>query len=154
MSIPTIVEQQEVIADVLRGVAGIKRVFVDYPKAIDRAWLPCILLTPIEATYDRNSEGADSLTVSRDWRVQIMASSVEHGRDGDAEASLKPLIDATMLELAKNPTLTTADGRAIWLTLHEGGDTGVRAILHAGKMYIGTNMLCQTDVSGYVAPMR
>lgn len=154
MSIPTIIEQQTALAVVLAAVSDVKRVFVDYPPSLDRAWLPCILLTPMEAQYDREQGGADSLTVFRNWRVQIMASSVEHGRDGDAEASLKPLIDATMLALAENPTLTTPDDRAIWLSLHQGGDTGVRVLLHAGKAYIGANITCQTEVSGYVEPKR
>ena len=152
MSIPTIVEQQEAIAAVLRDVSGINRVFVDYPRALDRAWLPAILLTPMDARYDREQKGALSLTTFRNWRVQIMASSVEHGRDGDAEATLKPLIDAVQLALAENPVLVTPDNRAIVLRLHQGGDAGVRLILHSGKAYVGTNMTCQTEVSGYIEP--
>jgi len=154
MSRPTIAEQQEAIAAVLRDVSGINRVFVDYPRALDRAWLPAILLTPMDARYDRELGGANSLTVFRDWRVQIMASNVEHGRDGDAEATLKPLIDAVLDALAENPTLATSDGRAIWLHLHEGGDTGVRVFLHAGKAYIGANITCTTEVGGYIEPKR
>ena len=154
MSIPTVEEQQEAIAAVLRAVSGVERVFVDYPKAIQRRDLPCVTLTPQAATYDRETYGANSLMITRTWRLQVYAMSVEHGREGVAEQTLKPLLTSIPLALAEYPILTLSDDRAITLRLHDGGDTGAIMLMYGADAYIGAEFTFTTEVTGVIEPKR
>lgn len=149
----TLEEQQTALKPILEAVTNLVTVFTDFPDAIQRAQLPCLMLSVTEAEYDQVTRGAQSLRIRRTWKAILCAEEADLGREFQSEQTLKPFLTSIPLKLAAHPTVKLITGdRTFELRLDKGRDMGSMQIKYNGTPYTGTMFYFTTAVEGYVAP--
>ena len=148
----TVEEQQTVLKPIVETITGLVTVFTDFPDAIQRAQLPCLVLSAGEAEYDQVTRGSQSLRIRRTWRAILFAQEADLGREYQSEQTTKPFLTSVPVKLAAHPTVKLADGRTFDLRLDKGRDQGVLPVKYNDKLYTGTIFYFTTVVEGYVTP--
>ena len=149
----TLEEQQTVLKPIFEAVTTIKTVFVDFPDAIQRGQLPCIILSAGEAEYDQVTRGAHHLRIRRTWKAILLAEEAVLGRQFQAEQTTKPFLTSVPVKLAAYPVVKLADGRSFDLRLDKGRDQGVLTIKYNDALYTGTIFYLYTVVESYITPV-
>lgn len=154
----TIEEQEAAFTSILEAVSGIKKHFTDFPDALQARQLPCVITAVRDATYDRDTYGADNLMIRRQWQAVVIVMLAVEGREFQPEQEAKPFLTSVPLALAAHPTITISDGgdhdgNGFQVELHQGGDRGARPISYNGKQYIGSVFTFYTIVEDTVDPV-
>jgi hypothetical protein len=149
----TIEEQEEALTPILEGITGIVEHFTDFPDAVQARQLPCLITSPKEASYDRDTYGADSLLIRRQWQAVLLVKLAVEGREFQAEQEIKPFLTAVPVGLAAYPVITLEDGRGFQVELDKGSDRGARAVKYNDKWYTGTVFTFFTIVEDMVDPV-
>lgn len=149
----TIEEQQDALQPIFAGVTGITEYLTDFPDAIQPSQLPCLITVASEATYDRDTYGADSLLIRRRWEAILLIKLRDPVREFQSEADVKPYLTSIPLALAAHPTITLDDGRGFQVELNQGGDRGTRGVKYNGNTYTGSLFYFFTVVEDTVDPV-
>ena len=145
----TIEQQETVLETVLAAVSGVKKVFTEYPDALQDRELPALILFPADGSYDQVADGANSLTVDRVWRALLYVKRAELGREFQAQCEVKPFLTAIPLALAARQVLN-ADGYGFQVFLDRGGDTGPRPLTYNDQAYAGAEFRFRTVIDDEV----
>jgi len=149
----TIEEQETALTPILESIAGIVKHFTDFPDALQPSQLPCLITVAGEATYDRETYGADSLLIRRRWEAVLLIRLSDEVREFQSEQETKPFLTAIPLALAAHPVITLDDERSFQLELHQGGDRGARAVRYNNNSYAGSVFSFFTIVEDTVEPI-
>jgi hypothetical protein len=144
--------------EITPGTKAIKLVLDDYPDAFQTRELPALVPSPQDATYDRETYGADSLLIRRLWQLRLYVAEADMGREFQNESATKPFLDAIPLALAAYPELTISDGgdhdgESFELHLDQGGDTGAKVLRYNSKFYAGALFRIYTVTHGRFTPI-
>lgn len=149
----TIEEQEAEFTLILESISGIVKHFVNFPDAVQARQLPCLISSPKDAPYDRDTYGADNLLIRRQWQAILLVKIADEGREFQSEQEVKPFLTSVPVALAAYPVITLADGRGFQVELHAGNDRGARTITYNGKLYAGTVFTFFTVVEDTVDPV-
>lgn len=144
----TIAAQRTALQAVFEGISGVTRVFAYTPNEIQPAQLPCVILGPMRADYDRENRGSSSIEVTRDWEALFLTQNLQRGIEYSAEKSAEAFVEACAEALAPYQVLETADGVAfdVYLT----GDSGVVRQQFNSVEYAGVVIYFQTVTTDYI----
>jgi len=146
----TFEDQQAALAAILGTISGLT-IEVDYPDAIQRRDLPCVVIALGEATYDRVQRGANSLRITRSGKLLLFGQEAALGREYQSEKVVKPFLTSIPVALAAYPTATLADGTGFEIVLLNGRDSGPIPITYNQKLYVGAVLYFSTVVEAYIA---
>lgn len=149
----TFEEQQTVLKPIVETITGLVTVFNEWPDALQRAQLPCLVLSASEAEYDQVTRGAQTLRIRRTWRAILFAEEADLGREYQSEQTTKPFLTSVPVKLAAYPTVKLADGRTFDLRLDKGRDQGVLPMKYNGTPYVGTFFYFTTVVEETINPI-
>ncbi len=149
----TVEEQQTVLKPIVETITDLKAVFTDFPDAIQRAQLPCLIMSAGEAEYDQVTRGAQTLRIRRTWKGILIAEEADLGREFQAEQTTKPFLTSVPVKLAAHPTVKLADGRTFDLRLDKGRDQGVLPVKYNTTLYTGTIFYFTTVVEETIDPV-
>ncbi len=135
---PTTQQIRERLAEIQRGIAGIKRAYIYAPQIIPESDLPVFCTFAGPATVTLLSEALAEET--RTWVMRLFVRPVQAGYDGEAEKSVDSFLVGVRDIFLSHPMLGkgTPDSvlpfvrRAVWF-----GDGGIQILPYAGQNYLG-----------------
>lgn len=96
----------EVMAELEEQILGIRRAFVDPPRSVASADLPCFLNFVGPATFDVVPD--DVCTEQGEYTALLFVAPAQSGAPGEASAACRPWLDTVRDFFAARPTLDNA----------------------------------------------
>lgn len=143
----TLAQQRAALKTMFETITALDTVFDYAPRAIQDEELPALIMTPLEAVYDQEQDGGDTLIVNRRWRFRLVAFKAGLGDEFTAEQAADAVIDAVIVKLASYKRLLADNDESFEVFMHEGGDTGLARITdYADADYAGCDFTAFTQV--------
>lgn len=130
-----ITEVRERIAEMARHIEGVKTVHARYPRTLQRAELPCMVVVAENASYD-NSLGNKIRVVTRRIILRLYVSEATENIDQRQELLAEAFIDRIADYFSARPGLeddNLPDPSAIVQTSEVTGDGGISLTRYAGN---------------------
>lgn len=152
----TMLQVRNRLAEIQRGVTGVKRAYAFAPQSLPESDLPLFCTFTGPATIA--PLGETLIEETRAWLMRLYVKPVQAGYDGEAEKAVDEFLLSVRAAFLSHPLLGngTKDSalsfveRAVWM-----GDSGIQVLPYAGQNYLGVEFrlnivsIVPVSIAGY-----